>query len=183
MLTNALIGCGRIAKNHINAALAKNDLRIVAVCDIIPERMDTMLALMPEEIKHYVRKYENYHEMLEKERPNLCAITTESGKHAAIALDCIDTGANVIIEKPIALSLFNADEIIKRGKEKGVKVCACHQNRFNAAIQHMRRAMEQGRFGKLSHGSVHVRWSRSYSLQKWRTWNYQGNNKCLPQQP
>ena len=50
MLTYVLIGCGRIAKNHINAALARKDLRIAAVCDIIPGRMDAMLALMPEKV-------------------------------------------------------------------------------------------------------------------------------------
>lgn len=170
MLTYALIGCGRIAKNHIVAALSQKDLHIAAVCDIIPERMDAMLALMPGEVRRNVRKFEDYREMLVEISPSLCAIATESGKHAAIALDCIDAGSNVIIEKPIALSLADADEIIRRGKVKGVKVCACHQNRFNIAVQHIRSALEQGRFGKLSHGSVHVRWNRNEDYYKQALW-------------
>ena len=170
MLTYALIGCGRIAKNHIIAALAQKDLQIAAVCDIMPERMDEVLAALPEELRCGVRGYQDYREMLSDLSPTLCAIATESGKHAAIALECIDAGANVIIEKPIALSLADADEIIRRGRERGVKVCSCHQNRFNIAIQHIRKALEQGRFGKLSHGSVHVRWSRGEEYYKQAPW-------------
>jgi len=170
MLEYALIGCGRIAKNHITAAFAQKNLRIAAVCDIVPERMDAIVNQLPENMRRNVRKYANYQEMLTKESLNLCAVATESGKHAAIALNCIDAGANVIIEKPIALALADADEIIRRGKEKDVKVCACHQNRFNLAIQHIKNALEQGRFGKLSHGSVHVRWSRGEDYYKQAPW-------------
>lgn len=80
---------------------------------------------------------------MQKEKPELVAITTESGKHAEIALDCIEAGCNLIIEKPIALSLEDADAIIARADEKGVKVCACHQNRFNKSIQKIREAVEK----------------------------------------
>lgn len=125
----ALIGCGRISSNHVVAAI-NNSLEIVAFCDIVKENAEEKM------VKHdlqdrNIRIYEDYREMLEKEKPELVAIATESGKHAQIALDCIEAGCNVIIEKPIALSIADADAVIKKGKEKGVKVCACHQNRFN----------------------------------------------------
>ncbi len=116
----------------------------------------------------------------------LAAIATSSGAHAKIALDCIDRGINVIIEKPIAMSMADADEIVRRGREKGVKVCACHQNRFNVAVQKTRRALEAGRFGRLSHGSIHVRWNRGreyYGQAPWRgTWAEDGGclmNQCI----
>ena len=84
----------------------------------------------------------------------------------------------MIIEKPITLSLHEADEIVKRSKEKGVKVCACHQNRFNKSVQKLREAVEQGRFGKLLHGTAHIRWNRSkeyYEQAPWRgTWELDG---------
>ena len=114
------------------------------------------------------------------------AIATESGKHAQIALDCIDAGCNLIIEKPIALSIADAEAIIKKGKEKGVKVCACHQNRFNKSIVEIRKALERNRFGKLLYGTAHIRWARDheyYDRASWRgTWEQDGGalmNQCI----
>lgn len=182
----ALIGCGRIAVNHVKA-VAKNNLEFIAMCDIDNSKFDVMLekagcGTFPE-----AKRYADYKLMLE-ENPDieLVAIATESGKHAEIALDCIDAGKNVIIEKPIAMSIKDADEIIRRAEEKGVKVSACHQNRFNVAVQKLRKALEAGRFGKLSHGSIHVRWNRDrnyYDQALWRgTWEQDGGclmNQCI----
>lgn len=173
----ALIGCGRISTNHIKAAV-NNQLEITAVCDIVPDRMEKLLQKHGLEQNSSILRYTDYRRMLREVRPTLAAIAVESGKHASVALDCIDAGCHVIIEKPIALSLADADEILRRGKEKGRRVCACHQNRFNQSIQHIRNALEQGRFGKISHGCIHVRWNRNrdyYTQAKWRgTWAQDG---------
>lgn len=178
----ALIGCGRISPNHIEAA-KNNKLKFVAMCDIVSE-------MMQEKSEKYalgsVSKYTDYRELLEKEKPDLVAIATESGKHATIALDCIAAGCHVIIEKPIALSIADADAIIKSGKEKGVLVCANHQNRFNKSVQYIRKALEEGRFGRLSHGAAHIRWNRGkgyYDQAPWRgSWAQDGGclmNQCI----
>ncbi|MBR3436444.1 MAG: Gfo/Idh/MocA family oxidoreductase, partial [Lachnospiraceae bacterium] len=103
----ALIGCGRISPNHIIAA-RKNDLEIVAVSDIVRQNAEDKI-LQCDLDPQAVKVYEDYKEMLEKEKPELVAIATESGKHASIALDCIAAGCHVIIEKPIALSIADAD--------------------------------------------------------------------------
>jgi len=181
----ALIGCGRIATNHIKAAL-NNKLNIIAVCDVIPERMEELLAKHGLDKDASILRYTDYKQMLAENDIELAGIATESGLHAEIALYCIDHGINVIIEKPIAMSMEDAEEIIRRGKEKNVKVCACHQNRFNVAVQELRKAIEAGRFGKLSHGSIHVRWNRGkqyYDQAKWRgTWADDGGclmNQCI----
>lgn len=182
----ALIGCGRIAVNHIKAAL-NNHLRIAAVCDVLPEAMEALLARHGLEKDAAIQRYTDYKTMLaEHPELQLISIATESGLHAKIALDCIDAGVNLIIEKPMAMSMADADEIIRRSEEKGVKVSACHQNRFNVAVQETRRALEAGRFGKLSHGSVHVRWNRNkgyYDQAPWRgTWAQDGGclmNQCI----
>ena len=108
----ALIGCGRIAPNHLEAAL-NNNLEIVGICDIIPEKTDELVKKLELKDTDYTH-YTDYHEMLEKEKPELVAIATESGEHARIALDCLEAGANIIIEKPIALSLEDADKIIAK---------------------------------------------------------------------
>ncbi len=181
----ALIGCGRIATNHMKAAI-NNELEIVAICDIVPGKMKTLLAKHNLETCKSIKQYTDYKEMIAAEKPELVSIATESGIHAEIALYCIDQGVNVIIEKPMAMSIADADEIIRRSEEKGVKVSACHQNRFNVAVQELRKAIEAGRFGKLSHGSIHVRWNRGpqyYEQASWRgTWAQDGGalmNQCI----
>ena len=179
----ALIGCGRISPNHI-AAAKENNLEIVGLCDLLEQNIiDKILKFRLDRTLH---QYTDYHEMLEKERPDLVAIATESGKHAAIALDCIEAGCNLIIEKPVALSIADADAIICKAKGKGVKVCACHQNRFNKSIQKIREAVEMGRFGRMFYGTAHIRWNRGYeyySRAKWRgTWEQDGGalmNQCI----
>ena len=180
----ALIGCGRIAPNHLEAAI-NNNLDIVGLCDILDEHIDVLLEKVGVEKNKY-RRYTDYKEMLEKERPKLVAIATESGKHAQIALDCLDYGANVIIEKPIALSLKDADAIINKAKEKGLVVCANHQNRFNKSIQKIRSSIEAGDFGRLFYGTAHIRWNRGkdyYTQAPWRgTWAQDGGslmNQCI----
>jgi len=181
----ALIGCGRISTNHIKAAV-NNGFEISAVCDVLDERMDEVLSKHNLENDKGIKRYNDYKLMVEQIKPELVSIATESGSHAEIALYLIDKGINVIIEKPMAMSIKDADEIIKRSKEKGVKVSACHQNRFNIAVQKMRNALEEGRFGKLSHGSIHVRWNRNenyYEQAPWRgTWAEDGGalmNQCI----
>ena len=181
----ALIGCGRISTNHILAA-KNNHLEIAAVCDILPEAMENVLAKHGLEQDSSIARYTDYIKMLDEVKPTLVSIATESGLHGQIALACIDRGIHVIIEKPMAMSMAEADEIIRRSQEKHVKVAACHQNRFNVAVQKTRAALEAGRFGRLSHGSVHVRWNRNrgyYTQAPWRgTWAQDGGclmNQCI----
>lgn len=180
----ALIGCGRIAVNHIKAAV-NNGFDIVGLCDVDSEKFQTLadktyLAL------ERMHLYDNYIDMIEWEKPDIVSIATESGKHARIALNCIDRGIHCIIEKPMAMNMADAEKIIALAKEKNVKVAACHQNRFNKAIQELRKAVEEGRFGKLSHGSISVRWNRDrgyYEQAPWRgTWEEDGGclmNQCI----
>lgn len=180
----ALIGCGRIAVNHIKAVV-ENDIDMVAACDIKLEKIDQLI-----EKTNYnkdFKKYTDYKKMVD-ENPDLdfVSIATESGIHAEIALYCIEKGINVIIEKPMAMSMEDANKIINLSKEKNVKVSVCHQNRFNIAVHKTRQAMDEGRFGRLSHGSIHVRWNRNknyYDQAPWRgKWESDGGclmNQCI----
>ncbi|MBS7007124.1 Gfo/Idh/MocA family protein [Anaerostipes sp.] len=181
----ALIGCGRISTNHIKAAL-NNSMQIIAVCDLSTDHMKQLLKIHNLEEEKSIKCYTDYKKMIEENEIELISIATESGVHAEIAIYCIEHNINVIIEKPMAMSLADADKIIALSEIKNVKVAACHQNRFNIAVQRMRRAVEEGRFGKLSHGSIHVRWNRNqdYYLQApWRgTWDKDGGalmNQCI----
>jgi len=165
-------------------AAKENNLNIVALCDLIPANIADKIAKCG--LTTDIKQYTDYKQMLGQEDLDLVAIATESGKHAAIALDCIEKGIHVIVEKPIALSLEDADAIIAAAKRKGVQVSACHQNRFNKSIQKIREAVEAGRFGRLFHGTAHIRWNRGPSYYKqaaWRgTWEQDGGalmNQCI----
>ncbi len=180
-----LIGCGRIAKNHLKAAVA-NGLDVVALCDSSAEALADKAAFLLELGAAEPRLYSDHNEMLAHEQLVLVSICTPSGQHAVTALDCLAADCNLIIEKPIALSLADADAIIELSEQRGLKVCACHQNRFNKAIQEIRAALEAGRFGRLLYGTAHIRWSRNrnyYQQAPWRgTWAGDGGalmNQCI----
>ena len=177
----ALIGCGRIAKNHVAAAI-NNHLNIVGLCDIISENAQRYQAANQLDCPVYT----DYRQMLKENKPDFVAIATESGKHAAIALDCIKAGVNVLIEKPIALSVADAQAILDAAKAAGVTVGVCHQNRFNRAVQKLRSAIEEGRFGRIYNIAAVVRWNRDegyYKQAPWRgTWAQDGGclmNQCI----
>lgn len=181
----AIIGCGAISKQHIAAAL-NTGLDIVALCDIVDTGIPALLEMLPEGKRDSVKLYRDYKEMLPELRPDLVAIATGSGVKTRIALDCIDAGSNLIIEKPIALSLADADAIIDAAEAKGIKVCICHQNRLNPAVQAIKEAVDAGRFGRMLHGSARVYWNRDkayYDAAQWRgTWKSDGGtlmNQCI----
>lgn len=181
----ALIGCGRIAVNHIKAA-QNNHLELTAVCDTMSKAVDLLLEKCDLREDISPKRYTDYKQMILENELDLVSIATDSGSHAKIALYCIEKGINIIVEKPIAMSMKDADEIVRKSKEKQVKVSACHQNRFNIAVQKTRAALEGGRLGMLSHGSIHVRWNRNknyYDQAPWRgKWALDGGtlmNQCI----
>lgn len=181
----ALIGCGMISPNHIKAALA-NDLEIVALCDLVEDNRNKALELIPEEKRAEVTLYESHLEMLEKEHPDIVAIALGSGLKRKLSVDCMKAGANVIVEKPIALSLNDADFMIETAKECGVKLIVNHQLRFGETVRALKAESETGKFGKLLHGTVQVRRNRNkayFDAGKWRgTWANDGGtlmNQCI----
>lgn len=182
----ALIGCGRIAVNHIKACV-ENNIEIIALCDIDNSAIDNLILRSNLKESNSIKRYHDYKKMIEENTDlDIIAIATDSGIHAEIALYCIDKGYNVIIEKPMAMCIKDANEIVKKARENKVKVSVCHQNRFNIAIQELRKAILDDRFGKLSHGSINVRWNRGldyYKQAKWRgKWESDGGclfNQCI----
>lgn len=179
----ALIGCGRVSRNHVEAAV-ENGLEIAALCDLCADRAAAQKERFA--LPDSTRIYTDYRQMLRQEKPQLVAVATPSGTHAAIALDCIEAGCHVIIEKPIALSLTDADRIIESAARMHVKVCANHQNRFNAAVQHAREALIAGKLGRLLYATTSIHWYRGeayYTGDDWRgTWAQDGGtlmNQCI----
>jgi len=185
MLKYAIIGCGRISINHLAAVRSFADsLTLAAVCDIMSENAHAALARA--EITDDTPIYANYKQLLSEVQPDLVAICTDSGSHAEIGLAVLESGAHCIIEKPMALSIADADNLIAASKKAKRVLSICHQNRFNKSIIKIKAALDGGRFGNISHIAAHVRWNRNkdyYSQALWRgTWAQDGGclmNQCI----
>ena len=170
----ALVGCGRIAKRHSdllgNRQIAGAGL--AAVCDLVPEKA----RLMGE--KFGVPYYTDMLEMMAKTPVDAVSVLTESGHHAAHVTALARYKKHIVVEKPMALTLDDADAMIKACETAGVKLFVVKQNRFNVPVVKLRQALEAGRFGKLVLGTVRVRWCRRqdyYDQDKWRgTWALDG---------
>ncbi len=103
----ALIGCGRISKNHI-AACKKNNLEICGLCDIDLSKIESLIQAA--DLSGQIHRYSDYKELIREEKPDLISIATESGAHAEIAAYCIKHKIHVIVEKPIALNMKDAEK-------------------------------------------------------------------------
>ena len=183
----ALIGCGRISKNHITAAIANRDrMELAAVCDPVTERAEKKAADYFEATGVRPAVYADYKKALAERNIDCCSIATESGYHAGIALECIRGGKSVLVEKPMALGTRDAERMIAEARKHGVTLGVCHQNRFNEPVRELHSALEAGRFGKLINGTARILWNRTmpyYEQAPWRgTWAQDGGtlmNQCI----
>lgn len=168
----ALIGCGRISYKHIEALINNiKEAELVALCDIIEEKVIERKNQYEETVSNaHVKIYTDYMKMLEDEEIDVVSICTESGYHAKHAIDCLNRGKHVLVEKPMALSIKDADEMIKLARDNNLKLGVCHQNRFNPSIQKLRRAIEEERFGKLINGTARILWTRDDNYYKQAPW-------------
>lgn len=181
----ALIGCGMIAPNHIKAAL-ETGLEIAALCDVNEAAARKILETIPEEKRAGTAVYTDHRRMLEEVRPELTALALGSGIKRRIACDCMEAGANVIVEKPVALSLEDADAMISAAEKNGVRLCVNHQLRFTPSVRAVKAAADSGAFGRLLHATAQVRRNRNkayFDAAPWRgTWKDDGGtlmNQCI----
>lgn len=174
MLRFALVGCGRIAKRHAEllAGGKIEGARLSAVCDIEPNR----LAIFSSEFG--VPGYSDMHEMCSRETVDAVAVLTPSGLHAKHVIELAPYRKHIIVEKPMALTLDDADAMIRACDEHAARLFVVKQNRFNVPVVKLREALNEGRFGRLVLGTVRVRWCRRqdyYDQDAWRgTWRLDG---------
>jgi UDP-N-acetyl-2-amino-2-deoxyglucuronate dehydrogenase len=168
----AFVGCGRISGNHFEALSRIEGLRLVAVCDVIEERARAAGE------KWHVPWFTSYEQMLADVPCDAVSIATPSGMHPAHGIIAARAGKHVISEKPMAISLAAADELVKACDDAGVHLFVVKQNRLNATIQLLKRAIDKGRFGRIYMANATVRWARPqeyYDQAPWRgTWEFDG---------
>jgi predicted dehydrogenase len=174
MLNFALVGCGRISKRH-SELLGLRQIKgaqLVAACDLDEDKAKKIGQ------QFSVPYYTDMHKMMESAKLDVVVVLTESGNHAKNVIELAKYGKHIIVEKPMALTLDDADAMIQACDIAGSKLFVVKQNRFNVPVVKLREALEQGRFGKLVIGSVRVRWCRTqayYDQASWRgTWAMDG---------
>jgi len=176
----ALIGCGRIAKkSHTEAIIANQDLIDCAyVCDLIEDNAHEFASKIVSNTETEPVITNNYRKLLSDPNLDAVVIATESGKHFKIAIDALNAGKHVLVEKPMALSTEHLSLMINKAREKNLKLAVCHQNRLNPPVQEVRKKIESGDFGKILYGAIQIRWSRNenyYKQAPWRgTWEMDG---------
>ncbi len=173
ILKFALVGCGRICKKHIEAIKENKDADLIAVCDIKEKKAKKIGD------QENIPFYFSYDEMLKNENIDVVTILTPSGMHPVHTIDIVKKyKKHIVCEKPMALKLEDADEMISVCDENAVKLFIVKQNRFNLPVLKLKEALEKGKFGKLVMGTVRVRWARHqqyYDQDNWRgTWALDG---------
>jgi len=172
----ALVGCGRIAQRYLTL-LSEREVpgaRLVAICDKNPARLSAVST------KTNIPNYTDMHEMLANQfnEIDVVCVLTESGLHCEHVLALTQYRKHILVEKPMALALEDADLMIKACDEAAIKLFVVKQNRFNLPVMKLREALDRGRFGKLVMGTVRVRWCRTqayYDQDSWRgTWALDG---------
>ncbi|RYD68448.1 MAG: Gfo/Idh/MocA family oxidoreductase [Sphingomonadales bacterium] len=174
MLRFCIVGCGRIAKRH-SELLGEGVIKgatLSGVCDLVVEKAERIGR------QFGVPHFADMHAMMAELKPDIVVILTESGNHARHTLELAPYGAHIVVEKPMALTLEDADAMIEACDKAGVKLFVVKQNRFNVPVVKLREALDEGRFGKLVMGTVRVRWCRPqsyYDQDSWRgTWALDG---------
>lgn len=169
----AIVGCGRISANHFKSIeKSSDDLELVAVCDNDPAVLKAHVAA------HKVPGFGNIEELLATQRPDLVAICTPSGLHAQQAVLAARAAVHVITEKPMATRWQDGLRMVRACDDARVRLFVVKQNRRNATLQLLRRAIDEKRFGKIHLVHLNVFWTRPqsyYDQAKWRgTWEFDG---------
>jgi predicted dehydrogenase len=174
MINFALVGCGRIAKRH-SELLGFNQIKgakLVSVCDNIIDKAKKIAE------QFGVSSYEDMDEMMKLETIDIVVVLTPSGLHAEHVVNLSKYGKHIMVEKPMALSIEDTEAMIYACDENNIKLFVIKQNRFNVPVVKLRDALDSGRFGKLTLGTVRVRWARHqayYDQDSWRgTWAMDG---------
>lgn len=163
MIRYGIVGCGHIAHKHVAAIAAVEGAQLVAVCDTNPERLAEFAV-------NGVEGYSDLAEMLQTDIDVVC-ICTPSGLHPRLTIQVAEAKKHVVVEKPMALTLEDADRMIEACERNGVKMAVVHPNRFRPAILELRHKLDEGAFGKIGHANATVRWNRNqayYDQAPWR---------------
>ena len=174
-----IIGCGMIAEFHAAAIRNIAEAKLVAMADVVGPSAKRAGE------RHRVDWYTDHNELLKRDDVDIVCICTPSGLHRVAAVDCANAGKHVVVEKPLETTLAKCDAIIEAADKAGVKLCGIFPSRFHQCNQLLKRAIDAGRFGRLTLGDVYSKWWRSqayYDSGGWRgTWRLDGGGALMNQ--
>ena len=169
----AVVGCGRISKNHFDSIEKhQKDMVLVSICDSKKPILDE------HKLKYQVNAYLDLNDMLKNEKLDLVVLCTPSGVHADQTELCASYHTNVMTEKPMATRWNDGLRMVKACDNASVQLFVVKQNRRNSTLQLLKRAVNEGRFGKIHMVHLNVFWTRPqeyYDQASWRgTWEFDG---------
>lgn len=165
MVNFGIVGCGHIAKKHVQALEHLTNAKLVAVCDQDLQRT------VPFVEKYSVSAYKNYQDLLTDPQVEAVIICTPSGLHAAMGEKAAYAGKHILLEKPFVLDLDQGKNLVELCESKGVKLGVVHPNRAKAVVQALGEAVNGGWFDKVTHASALLRWNRApeyFNSAAWR---------------
>ncbi|GAF63194.1 putative dehydrogenase [Bacillus sp. TS-2] len=179
MIKVAIIGVGAISKSHIDAYLSFQErCEIVALCDIYPEKAQRAAEKFP----NHLSVYSNYKQMINEEEIDLVSVCTPPYTHADITIDVLESGVNVLVEKPMASSLEECDAMNEAAKRNKKLLSVVAQNRFMTPVKKLKSVLNSGLAGEIVHIQIDSHWWRGYSYYDlwWRgTWEKEGGGCTL----
>ncbi|NLI18448.1 MAG: Gfo/Idh/MocA family oxidoreductase [Actinomycetales bacterium] len=175
----AIVGCGDVSVIHVEAIQAIDDIELVAVCDLDPDRLEQASSAWG------AAGYTDLHTMIAEARPDVVHVTTPHHQHVQVSIDCLEAGVHVIQEKPIAHTLGEGQRLVDAAAHARSKIGICFQNRYNISSQEARRILDSGELGRIEGAYASVVWSRTpeyYLAKPWRgTWDQAGGGVLINQ--
>ncbi len=165
MISFGLVGCGHIGMRHARLLEAHPDTLLVAVCDIRPERMSSVAGTWPD-----IRTSPEFKLLVKDPDIDIISICTPNGLHAPQAIEALYAGKHVLVEKPMAIRVTEADAMIRASQESGRSLFVVKQNRFNPPVQAVRQLIDQHKLGKIYTVSVNCYWNRSDAYYRQSDW-------------
>jgi UDP-N-acetyl-2-amino-2-deoxyglucuronate dehydrogenase len=159
----AILGCGRVAQRHAEHVF--NQGKLVAVCDTVPERADALAG------KYNANAYYDVATLLDTEkRVNVVSVCTPNGLHAEHSILALQKGFHVLCEKPMAISAGDCGEMIKAAEKNNKRLFVIKQNRFNPPVEAVKRAVDEGRLGRILSVQLSCFWNRNpgYYRDSWK---------------
>ncbi len=175
----AVVGLG-VGMSHVRAAANAQDAELIAVCDLIQKKLDKVTEQFPGTLT-----YLDFDEMLKNPDIDIVSICLPSAMHAEFAVKAMEAGKNVLVEKPVDITVAAAQKIEEARQRTGLKAGVIHQNRNNADMKPIRDAIQSGKIGRVIYGDFEVKWFRTqeyYDNGGWRgTWDMDGGGSLMNQ--
>lgn len=163
----AVVGCGHIGKRHIEMIRRNPDAELVAVCDILPKDQLNLHPILDEPIA-FTQRFDT---LLQQYDFDVLSICTPNGLHAGMAVEALESGRHVVIEKPMALNTQDAERILFTAEKKEKKVFCVMQNRYSPPSVWIKEIVESGILGKLFLVQINCYWNRDERYYKPGSWH------------